>query len=83
MENFGRRAADNGQEAPVVTLARIDENIKFLKVGAEVVRIQLANHERQDEIKFNDINKTIWRASGLIAGAFGVVVFISGLIFKH
>jgi hypothetical protein len=78
-----KRASDAGKESPDVLLARIDENIKFLKSGAEVVRIQLNTHEINDEKKFDDINKSIWRASGIVTGAVAVIVFLVNIFIKH
>lgn len=82
-DGIRRRASDSGVEAPEVTLGRIDENIKFLKTGAEVVRVQLANHEKEDVVKFDQINKTIWRASGIACGASAVFLFIINTLSKH
>ena len=85
-ENFGRRSDDRGKEDPMVTLARIDENIKFLKFGAEAVRIQLHEHEIDDNKKFKDVTNEfngIKRSIWIAAGGLSVIVFLVNIIFKH
>ena len=78
-DGIKRRADDMGKETPEVTLARIDENVQFLKAGAEVVRVQLDRHERDDDVKFKDlwknvdgVKRNVWVASG----AVGMLIFI-------
>lgn len=84
-DGMRKRSDDRGQDSPDVILARVDENIKFLKSGAETVRLQLFEHEKKDEKKFDDIatkltgiNKSIW----FVSGGGAVIVFIINL-FKH
>lgn len=80
-----RRATDN-MENFETTLARIDENVQFLKSGAEITRVQLHEHEQKDEVKFKDIgnkidsiNRTVWSASGI----FAAVIFFIKIFTKH
>lgn len=84
-DGMRKRSSDNSKEEPEVILARVDENIKFLKSGAELVRIQLDTHEKKDDVKFkeidekqNNILKNIYFASGGLA----VIVFFLNLIHK-
>lgn len=85
LEKFGNRAEDRGQEPPIVTLARVDENVKFLKSGAEAVRIQLYEHEKKDneyqqktDAKINSVNKSIWYAGGVVS----VIIFVINWFHK-
>ena len=83
-DGIKKRTSDGDGEDPSVTLARIDENIKFMKAGAEVVRIELAEHKRDDtsafkshDEKLEKVNRTLWMASG------GVCVIVFILNFFH
>ena len=82
---WGRRMEDHGHENPQVVLARIDENIKFLKHGAEAVRVQLNEHEKQDDDKFKELANKQEKTNGLVlmaSGGLAVIVAILDFVFK-
>lgn len=84
-DGIHRRAMDNEKESPETILARVDENIKFLKSGAEAVRIQLYEHEKQDIVKFkesDDKQNTILKNIYFASGGLAVVVFILNSLHK-
>lgn len=81
--DFGKRSTDHGKEDPMVTLARIDENIKFLKVGAETTRIQLHEHQKDDSEKFTEIGKKLWEHARYIYMGLGIVGVVEVIIGFH
>lgn len=84
-KEWGRRMEDKGQEPPQVVLARIDENIKFLKSGAEAVRLQLYEHEKKDDSKFKEQEnklEIILRSIWMVSGGAAVVMFIINWFHK-
>lgn len=81
-----RRMQDQGKEPPEALLARMDENIKFLKAGAESVRIQLHEHEKKDDTTFKELNKKQDVTNRIVLMASGgvcVAVFFINLFLKH
>ena len=85
-DGIRRRSDDGNYEAPEVVLARVDENIKFLKSGAEAVKIQLAEHEKKDNVKFDAIDAKQDKTNNIViwaSGAVSVLVLILDVIFRH
>lgn len=85
-DGIRKRSSDSGKEPPEVILARVDENIKFLKAGAEAVRIQLNEHEKDDNKKFHDLTNKQDKTNAVViwaSGGLAVAIFFINLLFKH
>lgn len=78
-----RRKSD---ESNVAILAEIRTDIKYLIAGAELVKIQLHEHEKDDshkfekiESKFTGIDKTIWKAGGAVSAVVLILTLLSNI----
>ena len=83
MNDFGRRVEDEGHESPMATLARIDENIKFLKTGALEVRERLERHEVEDDKKFKVVFDKLWEHARVIYIGLGIVGVVEVIMNLH
>lgn len=77
-----RRATDHGKELPELIWARIDERVNRLLEDAGTFKKDLIEHKKDDDERFKEIDRTIWKASGALTVIVSAVVFIINFIFK-
>lgn len=80
-----RRKSDfdhSGRVTIEVILARIDERVNTLIENGVNVKKELSDHMKDDAEKFGELNKTVWRASGLVSGGLAVFVFVLNFFFN-
>ena len=80
-----RRESDfneNGKVEDAVIWARIDERVNTLITNAVTTSKEFKDHVKDDNDKFDEIHKAIWRAGGIITGACGVIVALCDWLFR-